>query len=160
MYQNDGLITLLISCPDQPGIVAAISRFIFEHQGNIIHSDQHSTHRHGGTFFMRIAIRLVLGFVCLTAGAIQAPGQATEQTAASKKAKSESQQQPPDAAPEEITAVPNRPTFASTAEMVQRGVAPLQVEPLGQRFQLAHVAFADVIPRLLVGRVAEVDAAA
>ena len=71
---------------------------------------------------MRIAVRLVLGFVCLTAGAIQAPGQATEQTAASKKAKSESQQQPPDAAPEEITAVPNRPTFASTAEMVQRGV--------------------------------------
>lgn len=55
MYQNDGLITLLISCPDQPGIVAAVSRFIFEHQGNIIHSDQHSTDRHGGTFFMRIS---------------------------------------------------------------------------------------------------------
>ncbi len=71
---------------------------------------------------MRIAVRLVLGFVCLTAGAIQAPGQSTEQTAASKKAQGESQQQPPDAAQEEITAVPNRPTFASTAEMVQRGV--------------------------------------
>ncbi len=71
---------------------------------------------------MRIAVRLVLGFVCLTAGAIQAPGQTTEQTAASKKAQGESQQQPPDAAQEEITAVPNRPTFASTAEMVQRGV--------------------------------------
>lgn len=55
MYQNDGLITLLISCPDQPGIVAAVSRFIFEHQGNIISSDQHSTARHGGTFFMRIS---------------------------------------------------------------------------------------------------------
>ncbi len=55
MYQNDGLITLLISCPDQPGIVAAVSRFIFEHQGNIIHSDQHSTDRHGGLFFMRIS---------------------------------------------------------------------------------------------------------
>jgi len=71
---------------------------------------------------MRIAVRLVLGFVCLTAGAIQAPGQSTEQTAASKKAQGESQQQPPDVAQEEITAVPNRPTFASTAEMVQRGV--------------------------------------
>lgn len=55
MYQDDGLITLLISCSDQPGIVAAVSRFIFEHQGNIIHSDQHSTDRHGGTFFMRIS---------------------------------------------------------------------------------------------------------
>jgi len=75
---------------------------------------------------MRIAIRLVLGFVCLTAGAIQAPGQSTEQTAASKKAQGESQQQPPDAAQEEITAVPNRPTFASTAEMVQRGVFEIE----------------------------------
>ena len=49
-------ITLLISCPDQPGIVAAVSHFIFEHDGNIIQSDQHSTSLHGGTFFMRISI--------------------------------------------------------------------------------------------------------
>ncbi len=49
-------ITLLISCPDQPGIVAAVSRYIFEHDGNIIQSDQHSTSLHGGTFFMRISI--------------------------------------------------------------------------------------------------------
>lgn len=49
-------ITLLISCPDQPGIVAAVSRFIFEHDGNIIQSDQHSTSLHGGAFFMRISI--------------------------------------------------------------------------------------------------------
>src|SRR5437660_2664351 len=55
MYQHDGLITLFSSFPDQPGIVAAVSRFIFEHQGNIIYSDQHSTDRHGGTFFMRIS---------------------------------------------------------------------------------------------------------
>jgi formyltetrahydrofolate deformylase len=47
-------ITLLISCPDQPGIVAAISRFIFEHHGNILESDQHSTHKQDQTFFMRI----------------------------------------------------------------------------------------------------------
>ncbi len=49
------MITLLISCPDQPGIVAAVSRFIFEHHGNIFQSDQHSTALHGGTFFMRIS---------------------------------------------------------------------------------------------------------
>ncbi|HLI90728.1 MAG TPA: formyltetrahydrofolate deformylase [Ktedonobacteraceae bacterium] len=48
-------ITLLISCPDRPGIVAAISRFIFEHQGNIVESDQHATDPAGGTFFMRIS---------------------------------------------------------------------------------------------------------
>lgn len=48
-------ITLLISCPDQPGIVAAISRFIFEHGGNILESDQHSTNREECQFFMRIS---------------------------------------------------------------------------------------------------------
>ncbi len=55
---NEGAqtITLLIACPDQPGIVAAVSHFIFEHDGNIIQSDQHSTSLHGGTFFMRISI--------------------------------------------------------------------------------------------------------
>ncbi len=46
-------ITLLVSCPDKPGIVAAISRFIFEHSGNIVQSDQHSTP--DNTFFMRIS---------------------------------------------------------------------------------------------------------
>ena len=49
---------LLISCPDRPGIVAAVSHFLFDHGANIIHSDQHSTERGGGTFFMRIEFRL------------------------------------------------------------------------------------------------------
>jgi formyltetrahydrofolate deformylase len=48
-------ITLLISCPDRPGIVAAISEFIFTHQGNILESDQYSTNRQECTFFMRIS---------------------------------------------------------------------------------------------------------
>ncbi len=47
-------ITLLVSCPDKPGIVAAISRFIYEHSGNIVQSDQHSTP--DNTFFMRISV--------------------------------------------------------------------------------------------------------
>jgi formyltetrahydrofolate deformylase len=34
--------TLLISCPDQRGIVASVSNFIFENSGNIIHADQHT----------------------------------------------------------------------------------------------------------------------
>ena len=48
-------ITLLISCPDQPGIVAAVSSFIFEHRGNILESDQYSTDKQEYTFFMRVS---------------------------------------------------------------------------------------------------------
>lgn len=32
---------LLISCPDQKGLVAAISDFLYQHNGNILHADQH-----------------------------------------------------------------------------------------------------------------------
>jgi formyltetrahydrofolate deformylase len=49
---------LLISCPDGPGIVAAVSRFLFEQGANIVSSDQHSTHPEHGTFFMRCAFYL------------------------------------------------------------------------------------------------------
>lgn len=55
MSFQDEMITLLISCPDQPGIVAGVSQFIFDHHGNIFQSDQHSTSLHDGTFFMRIS---------------------------------------------------------------------------------------------------------
>ncbi len=34
--------TLLINCPDQRGIVARLSGFVFEHGGNIVDSDHHS----------------------------------------------------------------------------------------------------------------------
>jgi formyltetrahydrofolate deformylase len=50
---------LLVTCRDRPGIVAAVSRLLFEHGANIIHSDQHSTARGGeGTFFMRVEFYL------------------------------------------------------------------------------------------------------
>jgi formyltetrahydrofolate deformylase len=45
---------LLISCADRPGIVAAVSSFLFEHGANIVSSDQHSTDPEGGRFFMRM----------------------------------------------------------------------------------------------------------
>jgi formyltetrahydrofolate deformylase len=45
---------LLISCPDRPGIVAAVSSFLFRHGANIVTSDQHSTDPEGGRFFMRM----------------------------------------------------------------------------------------------------------
>ncbi|WP_026580878.1 formyltetrahydrofolate deformylase [Bacillus sp. J33] len=50
--QNRG--RLLVSCPDQPGIVSAISKFLFSYNANIIESSQYSTNPEGGTFFIRI----------------------------------------------------------------------------------------------------------
>ncbi len=44
---------LLISCRDQKGITAAVTNFVFQHQGNIIHADQHIDEQ-SNTFFMRI----------------------------------------------------------------------------------------------------------
>lgn len=44
---------LLITCPDAPGIVAAVSGFLRNHSANITALDQHSTDPEGGTFFMR-----------------------------------------------------------------------------------------------------------
>jgi formyltetrahydrofolate deformylase len=49
---------LLIACPDRPGIVSAVSHFLFDHGANIIHSDQHSTEHGEGVLFMRIEFRL------------------------------------------------------------------------------------------------------
>lgn len=49
---------LLISCPDGPGIIAAVSRFLYERGANIVHSDQHSTATSGGLFFMRTEFEL------------------------------------------------------------------------------------------------------
>ncbi len=44
---------LLISCPDQRGITAAVAQFIADHNGNIIDAQQHSDMR-TNAFFMRI----------------------------------------------------------------------------------------------------------
>jgi formyltetrahydrofolate deformylase len=49
---------LLITCADRPGIVAAVSRFLYEHGANIVHLNQHSTNPVGGAFFMRLEFQL------------------------------------------------------------------------------------------------------
>lgn len=49
---------MLIACPDQPGIVAAVSRFLHEKGANILQSDQFSQDPEGGMFFMRIEFYL------------------------------------------------------------------------------------------------------
>ena len=45
--------TLLISCPDQRGLVAAVTDFIFRNGGNILYLDQH-VDQEEGVFFMRV----------------------------------------------------------------------------------------------------------
>jgi formyltetrahydrofolate deformylase len=51
-------LRLVVSCPDRPGIVAAVSRFLFESGANITRSDQYSTDPEGGTFFLRMEFTL------------------------------------------------------------------------------------------------------
>lgn len=48
---------MLVSCPDQPGIVAAVSRFLYEYGANIVQSDQYTNHD-GGMFYIRIEFDL------------------------------------------------------------------------------------------------------
>ena len=44
---------ILISCPDRKGIVAAISDFVFQHNGNILHADEHAG-QGSNLFLMRV----------------------------------------------------------------------------------------------------------
>jgi formyltetrahydrofolate deformylase len=53
---NEGahlIATLLLSCPDQKGLVARISQFIFQHGGNILNLDEHAE-REESMFFTRV----------------------------------------------------------------------------------------------------------
>ncbi|HTN99303.1 MAG TPA: formyltetrahydrofolate deformylase [Microthrixaceae bacterium] len=52
---------LLLSCPDQPGIVATVADFVWRNGGNIVHAEQH-TDTTAGMFFQRVEFELD-GFV-------------------------------------------------------------------------------------------------
>ena len=58
-YENNRA-RMLISCPDGPGIVAAVSHFLHEHGANIVQSDQYTMDPEGGMFFMRVEFDLDL----------------------------------------------------------------------------------------------------
>ena len=45
---------LVISCPDQPGVISAVSTFLARAGANIVRSDQYSTDPAGGAFFLRM----------------------------------------------------------------------------------------------------------
>ena len=49
---------LLVTCPDRPGIVAGVSRCLYDHGANIVESQQYSTNPSGGTFFLLIGFHL------------------------------------------------------------------------------------------------------
>src|SRR5262249_13422277 len=48
---------LLVSCPDQPGIVAAVATFVAAHGGNVIDLQQHTDHT-DAAFFQRVEFEL------------------------------------------------------------------------------------------------------
>jgi len=51
--KHEASAILLISCPDQQGIVCAVTDFLMRHNGNIIDLEQH-TDKSEGAFFMRV----------------------------------------------------------------------------------------------------------
>jgi formyltetrahydrofolate deformylase len=44
---------LLLSCPDQPGLVHAVAEYVMRQSGNIVHAEQH-VDRESGVFFQRV----------------------------------------------------------------------------------------------------------
>ena len=46
-------LTLVIQCPDQKGIIAEVTQFIYRHKGNILYIDQY-VDRENKAFFMRL----------------------------------------------------------------------------------------------------------
>ncbi|MEE4249350.1 MAG: ACT domain-containing protein, partial [Alcanivoracaceae bacterium] len=51
---NASTARLLVTCPDQPGIISAVSTFLYHHGANITDLDQHSSDLNGGRFFLRL----------------------------------------------------------------------------------------------------------
>ncbi|THD02160.1 formyltetrahydrofolate deformylase [Panacagrimonas perspica] len=52
--QPETTARLLITCPDRPGIVSAVTTFLYHHGANVTELDQHSSDAHGGRFFLRL----------------------------------------------------------------------------------------------------------
>ncbi|MSQ35912.1 MAG: formyltetrahydrofolate deformylase [Dehalococcoidia bacterium] len=55
---DDGTARLLVQCQDRPGIVAAVSAFLFAHGANIVQADQYSSDGGSGRFFLRMEYAL------------------------------------------------------------------------------------------------------
>jgi formyltetrahydrofolate deformylase len=57
------VIRLLVDCPDRPGIVSAVSGFLFAAGANIVRSDQYTTDPQDGTLHLRMEFTLPDGRV-------------------------------------------------------------------------------------------------
>jgi formyltetrahydrofolate deformylase len=55
---TDPRAILLVRCPDRPGIVAAISSFLFRHGANITDFDQHTAEGDPGVYFTRLEFQI------------------------------------------------------------------------------------------------------
>ena len=64
---TDGLAILTLQCPDQPGIVAAVSNLIADVGGNIANADQH-TDRESAVFLQRIELDGAVDWPAFDAG--------------------------------------------------------------------------------------------
>jgi len=51
--KKENIGRLLVKCPDKPGIVATLSKFLFDHEGNILESSQYSSDDNSGMFYIR-----------------------------------------------------------------------------------------------------------
>ena len=56
LASEDHKLRLLVTCPDQKGLVAAISSFFEKHHGNILRIDQYLQPGQKGRLFLRMEI--------------------------------------------------------------------------------------------------------
>lgn len=54
------ILTLLIHCADQPGIISTVTGFLLRENGNIVYLDQH-VDKQAGVFFMRLQVEFSKG---------------------------------------------------------------------------------------------------
>ncbi len=54
-------LTILIHCPDQAGIIHAVTNFLYRKEGNVVYLDQH-VDKEAQVFFMRVAVEFEAEF--------------------------------------------------------------------------------------------------
>ncbi|MEY1662189.1 formyltetrahydrofolate deformylase [Alcanivorax sp. REN37] len=58
VHADENVARLLITCADQPGIISAVSTFLYHHGANITDFDQHTSDLRDGRFFLRLEFQL------------------------------------------------------------------------------------------------------
>ncbi|MCY7420047.1 MAG: ACT domain-containing protein, partial [Chloroflexi bacterium] len=71
---RDRVLTLLISAPDKPGLVAGVAGTLYEHDANILEADQHDD-AGTGMFFQRIRFEIAAHGVADLTAAMDALGE-------------------------------------------------------------------------------------